>query len=108
MTARSDSDHISTSIVIVCIQALRLASWPKSSAEGVLKNRCAQWFFSFQFIRQSNIRKNALFYDPFSAVSCILTLFDFRMFFSCESHAPNAFLGTINTSVDSSSPTTLQ
>lgn len=96
MTARPDSNHISTSIVIVCIQALRLASWPKSSAEGVLKNRCGTMVFCFQFIRQSNIRKNALFYDPFSGVSCILTLIDFRMFFSCESHAPNSFLGTIN------------
>ena len=47
MTARSDSDHISTSIVIVCIQALRLASWPKSSGEGVLKNRCGTMFFGF-------------------------------------------------------------
>ena len=45
MTARSDRDHISTSIVIVCIQALRLASWPKFSAEGVLKNRCGTMVF---------------------------------------------------------------
>ena len=77
--------------------------------KGCGKSVAMQWLFGFSFIRQCNIRKNARNYGPFSAFSCIFSLFDFRIFFSCASHIPNSFRGTANTSVASvTSPRDLQ
>ena len=47
MTARSNCDHFSTSLGVLRIQALGLASWPECRFVNRCKNRCGARLFLF-------------------------------------------------------------